>query len=82
MEQLVDRAGGSKVKLEVELDFPISALTGSEIYRIANLESGWSDPAFLKERFRERSGVFASRSQADVGRGGQVGRGRSQAQTS
>jgi site-specific DNA-cytosine methylase/DNA repair protein RadC len=67
-QKLLDRAGLTSETFQRELGFPIEALTGSEIYRIANLERNWSGSQLLKERFRNRAGIFAARSRMDAER--------------
>jgi|GEM_PF-5024519 len=69
VNKLLDRAKVSGVEFERELGFPVTRLTGSEIYRLANLERGWRGVSFLKERFLDGSGVPEGGIQADRGRG-------------
>jgi len=70
--KLLDRSGLISESFQSEIGFPIEALTGSEIYRIANLERNWTGSAFIKERFSKRSGIFAERSRLDAERNGQA----------
>jgi hypothetical protein len=57
--KVLEKTGSDEVRFEHETGIPFASLTGSEIYRLANLDGGWRGYSLIRERFSKRSRIPA-----------------------